>query len=634
MLETIDNNLKLLRMKEKLLKINEGVNDNDIVDYGNSAKVIDKYYYDKLVNKINSSLHNHSLEEEYTLLEEIDREYEQLKIFQCKVKDIYNKYSSKDIRLSNMDTINIENIRKRKEIISGYLVNLKNLEINKKEIEKLNEQLVIEDKRKDNIEVKLSTLESDLQSSFLSAEGRKYTDSMKSESTSVVSEYKSNGYDINELLNDNSQMQYYLSGALSERKEKEEVLKTAEICYNMLPSKENKEILDSLRLETIMIRYKLVLLKIASLISKKEKSYDEIKEKREKIVDLIKYRVSCLGYLKVRFLVDPFSRIKLNNQVEYLNSFSDNSKLLIEIRKKIASVSDKLDEMERKNIELIQLLDKEYTYINDNISMSDVDISEVELDSSESIVDENISTEIKKESKQVLPNQIVEIHNIPINFKVSRVIEKTSGVINRVNQMMNEQDSYNNTMSPEIVIESVSIPDKQIERDYSSLNLEEGSSSKNYSFDSFKDSILPDDNDFPAIDEALKLDDNKESTNNDKSDTTTDLFKEEVPFDGIKLFSDRLEEDESDKQLGEIPSFSINLDNSINNMNISKKEMDLTDIFPDMTEISNSNNTENDFWSTNTLNNNENNDSNLLDFDQQIDSLLNNNSGSSRRLAA
>lgn len=431
MIDINDNDFKLLKMNESLLsKIKDkDLIDKTIKDYSLLAKRIDERNYQEFISKIENKKHSQTLEEELSYLEELENEYTQLEELQCKFRNIYNMYSDDELSLSDLSTIQIDKIRERKNLISGYLVNVKNINITKRELEKFNEQLIFEDKKKTNNRERYLKLEEELKNAFINAEGRKETVSAY---TSVKNEYEENGFDIQKLVNDKE----YLSSKLIEvqniRKEKEELLKTGKICYENMPSKENKEVLNSLNVDAIEARYQLSLLKIVNLIANYQDSYDKLLEKREQLLDLIKKRVSYLGTLGKKFVVDPFSRIKIQEQVGYIEtSLEDNTRMISRIRKSINESSNKLEELMNKNNEYLIMIPQEHdNYIIDKLSFSDVDVSSVD--------DNTLVGDWTNIVDSVYDNQVISVKDIPGFFKKDIVSEKTRGVITRVYEMVVE----------------------------------------------------------------------------------------------------------------------------------------------------------------------------------------------------
>ncbi|GEM_PF-5281490 len=436
MIDINDNDFKLLKMNESLLsKIKDkDLIDKTIKDYSLLAKKIDERNYQEFISRIKNKKHNQTLEEELSYLEELENEYTQLEELQCKFRNIYNMYCDDELSLSDLSTIKIDKIRERKNLISGYLINIKNIDTTKGELEKFNEQLIFEDKKKTNNREKYLRLEEELKNAFINAEGRKETVSAY---TSVKNEYEENGFDIQRLVNDKEYLNSKLIEVQNIRKEKEDLLKTGKICYENMPSKENKEVLNSLNVDTIVARYQLSLLKIVNLIVNYQDSYDKLLEKREQLLDLIKKRVSYLGTLGKKFVVDPFSRIKIQEQVGYIEtSLEDNTRMISRIRKSINESSNKLEELMNKNSEYLMIIPQEHDdYIVDKLSFGDVDVSSV---------DDNILVgDWTNIVDSVYDNQVISVKEIPNSFKKDIVSEKTRGVITRVYEMVIEDSALN-----------------------------------------------------------------------------------------------------------------------------------------------------------------------------------------------
>ena len=436
MIDINDNDFKLLKMNESLLsKIKDkDLIDKTIKDYSLLAKKIDERNYQEFISRIKNKKHNQTLEEELSYLEELENEYTQLEELQCKFRNIYSMYCDDELSLSDLSTIKIDKIRERKNLISGYLINIKNIDTTKGELEKFNEQLIFEDKKKTNNREKYLRLEEELKNAFINAEGRKETVSAY---TSVKNEYEENGFDIQRLVNDKEYLNSKLIEVQNIRKEKEDLLKTGKICYENMPSKENKEVLNSLNVDAIVARYQLSLLKIVNLIVNYQDSYDKLLEKREQLLDLIKKRVSYLGTLGKKFVVDPFSRIKIQEQVGYIEtSLEDNTRMISRIRKSINESSNKLEELMNKNSEYLMIMPQEHDdYIVDKLSFSDVDVSSV---------DDNILVgDWTNIADSVYDNQVISVKEMPNSFKKDIVSEKTRGVITRVYEMVIEDSALN-----------------------------------------------------------------------------------------------------------------------------------------------------------------------------------------------
>ena len=442
MIDINDKDFKLLKMTESLLsRVDDDKLREDALDrYAILSKKIDEKSFQELVRRIKEYKHNQTLEEELDELEEIDNSYIQLEETQYKFKNIYKMYTDKKLSLSELDEIDIEKIRNRKNLVLGYLVNKKNIQELKKQLEEWNEQLINEDKKRANARDKFKRLEDELRKSFVNAEGRKETVSAY---TSVRNEYEDNGMDLNKLIQDKEFMDETYRTITSRRQEKEELLETGKICYESNPSKENKEILDNLRMEAVKVRYQLSLIKIARLIASEMDEYDKLIDKREQLLDLIKKRVSYLGTLGKKFVVDPFGRVKIQEQLGYIEtSLEDNSKIIMRIRKSINEGSNRLEELINDNSTFLSELNaQDMEFICDKKRFGDI------FDTKDDNDDEKI----------VLDNQVVSVRDTSQEFRTNIVREKTSGVIRRVYEMVMNEEIPDSKMeeAPQLVMEEV-----------------------------------------------------------------------------------------------------------------------------------------------------------------------------------
>lgn len=449
MIDINDKDFKLLKMTESLLsRVDDDKLREDALDrYAILSKKIDEKSFQELVRRIKEYKHNQTLEEELDELEEIDNSYIQLEETQYKFKNIYKMYTDKKLSLSELDEIDIEKIRNRKNLVLGYLVNKKNIQELKKQLEEWNEQLINEDKKRANARDKFKRLEDELRKSFVNAEGRKETVSAY---TSVRNEYEDNGMDLNKLIQDKEFMDETYRTITSRRQEKEELLETGKICYESNPSKENKEILDNLRMEAVKVRYQLSLIKIARLIASEMDEYDKLIDKREQLLDLIKKRVSYLGTLGKKFVVDPFGRVKIQEQLGYIEtSLEDNSKIIMRIRKSINEGSNRLEELINDNSTFLSELNaQDMEFICDKKKFGDIDASFVDIfDTKDDNDDEKI----------ILDNQVVSVRDTSQEFRTNIVREKTSGVIRRVYEMVMNEEIPDSKMeeAPQLVMEEV-----------------------------------------------------------------------------------------------------------------------------------------------------------------------------------
>lgn len=556
MIDINDNDFKLLKMNESLLSRLSVKDGKDYIqaltNYQKLAKKIDSNSYQELIDKIKNyenNQHKLPLEEELIFLQELENQYDSLNELQCKFRNVDD-----DLELSDIITIDRDAISRRKDLISGYLINLKNIEDCNKKIEASNDRLISENKKKELMTSKYQALERDLKRNFINAEGRKISTNGDIEYTSVKEEYRSNGLDLDTLLEDNSKLREKLEELNSARKEKEEVLATAQICYDSLPSKENKEILDSLKIDAIKAKYLLSLVKIVDKISKEVTNYDALVSKREDINDLIRSRVNYLQYLGIRFSFDPFLGIKLGEQMDYLDNFKDNSKMITRIMREIADLDDNLREIEDKNIEFTRSLTEDIKIIIDKKSLSEIDITNVSLDTEED--DRSDDTSLEEESMVPEDNQIIKIDKLPAEFKIQRVKDKTLGVIKRVNQIFNDIDTAakgedttkleeeKEEESPELVIEPAVIQKEDISE--GTIKEDKIDTSDDIEDDDEVEIVFPREPEIGeealVIPEVPKTETIPEVTLTEKENIFEDNL--DSPFTNISLFDDRKDDSE------------------------------------------------------------------------------------------
>lgn len=446
MVDINDNDYKLLKMNESLLSklSSDDIKFKETIDtYKELAIKIDRSNYNDFIDKINNYSNNQSLQEELEYLDELENGYGQLNEMQCRFRSIYSTYGlDDDFKLSDLGRIDIDEIRERRNLISGYLINNKNIADSKKKLDEYNDKLISLNKEEKENSKRYQYLEEELKRMFLDAEGRIIDSSMKY--TSVKMEYSDNEFDLGKLLEDSELLEQTFKQVLSAEMEQKEVLKAVDICYDKMPTKENRETRDVTRIDTVKANYRLALIKIVKLISHYENTYDKMVEKREQLKDLIKKRNEYLKILGKRYAVDPFGRIKIDEQLNYIKTnLRDNAREIARVRKLINEVSNRLDEMNSKNNSfLTELNSSDISFIKDTTSLSDIS---VELDD-----------DLIKQIEVYLDNQVVDIRDISSEFKIDRVHEKTDGVISRVYQMISNdtKSDKTSTYNPELVVEN------------------------------------------------------------------------------------------------------------------------------------------------------------------------------------
>lgn len=446
MVDINDNDYKLLKMNESLLSklSSDDIKFKETIDtYKELAIKIDRSNYNDFIDKINNYSNNQSLQEELEYLDELENGYGQLNEMQCRFRSIYSTYGlDDDFKLSDLGSIDIDGIRERRNLISGYLINNKNIADSKKKLDEYNDKLISLNKEEKENSKRYQYLEEELKRMFLDAEGRIIDSSMKY--TSVKMEYSDNGFDLGKLLEDSELLEQTFKQVLSAEMEQKEVLKAVDICYDKMPTKENRETRDVTRIDTVKANYRLALIKIVRLISHYENTYDKIVEKREQLKDLIKKRNEYLNILGKRYAVDPFGRIKIDEQLNYIKTnLRDNAREISRVRKLINEVSNRLDEMTSKNNSfLTEINSSDISFIKDTTSLSDISVG--------------LDDDLIKQIKVYLDNQVANVRDISSEFKIDRVHEKTDGVISRVYQMISNDAKSEKTSiyNPELVVEN------------------------------------------------------------------------------------------------------------------------------------------------------------------------------------
>lgn len=461
-----DNLEKLLKMTTTLLQKSTDNQDEYLSKYKEYATELDKNGYNKLIDRIkNYEMCSYTLSEEYEELDAIEKEYERLKEKQYDYISIYSKYGNLTLELMPLNLILIDKINKRKEDVLGKLNCDEEIDKCKKELDNLSIRLSEEEKKKALNKEMVCNLERQLRDDFFKAEGRLSSRIDGSNYTSVKNEYKLNGYDIEELLNDKNKLNDVFSEATFNKNDKEGFEKAGIISYDVMPTKENKELLDEYHIETVRAKYQLTLIKILVLVGQELDNYNDVWNKRIKLQDLFKYRLIYLKELGINHLIDPFGRIKLTNQMDLLEGILDNSKEIINITKRMGSVNDRLDLMISDRNRLLKELSNRENFILDDLSMSKM-ASLVSLD--DSVIE---SVDVYQE------NQVVEIKEKSSKMNSRIVFEKANGVLSRVNKMMNreeekiEKDSIE--VSPDLVISPLLRNDDDIDEDIPIVNVEE-----------------------------------------------------------------------------------------------------------------------------------------------------------------
>lgn len=440
-----DNMLKQRKMYEALLRITAENRQENLKKYKDIVVKIDKQAFTSLLDELKQiDNHNQILDDELQFMKEISNYYNELCKLQQDFKNVCELYGDNELELSDLSQINIDYIERRKDSIDKYLKNLEKLEENKQKLEILNEKLVDEERKKIHLRKELLEYEDKLRKNFIYAEGRIVIDG-KLQYVSIVSEYRESDYDFKLLLDNKDVLFKLLSKVTDEKNEIEEKYRTAGICYNSNPNSSSKCIFDDIGKEFFKVRYRETLLKILKLLANDCDDYEQFKEKRRDLLNLIKYRVYCLEKLGEHFPVDLFEKTKIEEQLNITSTLLDNSKKISEIKKEILEVSNLVDEMTFKNKDYRISLSETEELIIDTVSMNDMTFYE------------DVPESIYVEDQRVSDNQVVSIKDRTDKFNMSKVKQKTSSVIKRVNQMMMvsvgvEQEKKIEIVNPELVI--------------------------------------------------------------------------------------------------------------------------------------------------------------------------------------
>ncbi len=620
-----ENKLKLLKMKERLLEISFDNRNSVLADYKLIAMEIDNILYKSITDiiKSNVSYTDKPLEEQLELFLKIEKEYADYDKFQQDIKNVCKKYND-DVNLSDIDSILIEEIRKKIQSIKKYLSNKKNLEENRKKLDELNTELINEDKKMTSFKKRIDDMDAELKLAVLKTEGRIYNSSSQIEYADISLEADNLGLNLRNLLDDDSLLEEELNKALAELKDAEDELKTAQICYDNRPNINYKDIYLSIREDAVKKKYRFLFLKIISVICKHTDSYDEAYEKRIQLISLIKDRSDLLKQLNVKYLYDPFDRIGLKEQTEVIVAYGNNSSKVKDIRKQIEEVSSSSDLMETENIDLNDYLSKNIDLIRDNTLFKDIiDKEKIDL--------RGITYEDDTLKRKYASNQVVSVDALPFHFMTNRAKEKANGVVNRVYEMMfnidNEKTSSVNSSSlvnPQLVIEPTS--DNELTKPFDSTK-----ETVSDNFETEDEVFL----DLPFTIDVVSPEEKNDSIQEQHDEVTTNtvgddisvsvedkqseppLFQEVQPFENISLFDDKYDDglifdnklvlkDDNVKKENE-----TKLNNPvIQNLHLENKENGFSeDVMPDA------------FWTVKEEEPDLNED-NKLSFDEQIAALV------------
>ena len=607
MLVINDNKMKLLKMKEKLLEVSNDNNDKLLEDYAKLALEIDNDYYNQLINEIKDTDYNSfSLEEQIKYLSEIEDDYNYLNQLQWMIRKTYEKYNDNELNLSDISVILIDKIIQRISDIQGYLMNIKNLESNKIELDRLNYQLISLDKENERTKKIMLDIKNKLRNEIIKAEGRVYNSKGIIEAISIVSEFKKYGINLKEIVDDSEKLRDTFRRFNEEKETQEETFKAT---IN-LPNRD-EEICKQIELETIQSEYKYCLIELVNEVCMTDTEYNLFKNSLYKMADIIKSIKEYLQKLGIKFYINPFDRIKIESQIQVFNSIPDYKKEIDNVKKTITYVSLMIDDATRKNQELIVTINSDIKMIDDN-SEKEIDtihklFSYEDNDDNKTFSDIALSNDFKD-------NQVVSLKELNDNFKVNRAHEKTDGVIKRVYEMFNNVPVItDNVKSPELLLEPI---------------VEEKKDSNDENADA-NDIEIPHDVtlDMPQVinneidDLTINNSDNIFLDDDKPKEIDNNLFQEVLPFEETPLFNDRydsgiFDDKDSSNMLVDLSNDKddkpFEKKNSIIEFDNKKENNDLDSMMPDA------------FWVTKDEQEIEEKP-NVLSFDEQVAALIDDN---------
>lgn len=425
MLMIDDNMFKLARMQESLLKVATGDRCYHLDNYIKNITAIDAKAYDDLVNIMkDASKYNQTLEDELIYLDKIKKAYDQLLELQMRFKKICEQYGENSLILSDMSVLNIEYVDNRISAINGYLTNIKNIEINKNELEILNEKLVSEEKKRDFLNKKIFLFEKKLREEFVHASLKQVVFG-KLESFDIISEYSKLGYDVVSLLDNPTELDSKYRNINAQSAEISEKYEAAKLCYNNLFNSDSKNIISEIEKEFYLSKYKYIMLKILKLLVNDVDNYDLAKVKRENFIELINNRDVCLKKLGINNPLNIISIVDIDDQLKEISGLSSTVKNIHSIRKKISELSNRTEDMINENNNYLISLNDTKELIISKVSFNDFDITSLD----DIIEDEARSKEV------ILDNQVVEVKSISSSFKLILSKQKAYGVIERICNM-------------------------------------------------------------------------------------------------------------------------------------------------------------------------------------------------------
>ena len=536
-----ENDLRLLKMYTALLdNLSVSSSERDVSRYEKQVHKVDDKLYNDITDKIkkNSNYMDYPLERQLEFLLDIEKDYNNYFKFQEEVKHLCEK-NNIIINLHNIELIDIEEISKRVTSIKKYLENMRQIGINNDTLATLNEQLIILNNNDETFRKIVDRFDETLRHKILIVSGR-IKNNDRNESISIVDEANNLNLDLEKLLDDDRLLSTELMNAEKASNDASEQLKLTVMCNT--DGKYEDLYLKALN-DDLNNKYKLVFLKIIELISSNRysSSYEKVREKREKLIELIKKRVSILKDLNITYFFDPFNSLEISSQLKSIESYSDLSEKIGEIVDKINIITSDNDKMNVENKEFFNYLGEKKELLVDETSLDD-------------ILGDKLGVAVDK--KYYPDNQVVLVSELPVSFALRRASDKAIGVINRVFDMINNTSDSGSSSDviPNLVIEQKENESVVSNDNFSSLDNEVflnntepiESVTDNEIFLDLPSELGIDNNMLNATfdDDKAQFVENIEDVSDNNIDSTSDqeLFSEVSPFtDGAKLFDDRID---------------------------------------------------------------------------------------------
>ena len=455
---------KILRMS--VLLSQDEVDELTLSKFKDASINLDKMYTEDYEEKLESMFYSTStLEEEVErlkkLVEFIKTRIEQRKSLQSDYKNVTNK------ELNDLEYIEksseLDLYEKRLNLIKGYLDNSRTIEVNKKELTYLEDELSNEfDKKKSNEEKNIN-LEDKLYTDYINT-----LYEMDLQSLTKVE-------DINEELNK-------IAKEINEAKDQKDTFITA---FDNLKASgisgdlelEYASYVENSKRNYYYVKEKEILLELYELIEKKEKEYSNLFTKRANVKTLLKERLTLRKEMNIKekdLLLPIYDLVEeQSHEIEEEKSNTDNINVLTE---RIKLKENRLEELNKevKRPEVLSLLkefhlidtydhddeslDKDYLFedekeeqpeqledlVKEDILETEPEIEESKTDSLfKDLMDEANSKdeeveetqEVEPQEETYLPNQIKSSEMImSMNFGLSRL--KSISVMKRVADML------------------------------------------------------------------------------------------------------------------------------------------------------------------------------------------------------